>query len=101
MAFDMFMKFTPAWRARPETRSTRGRSTSSPGAGECRTADRPTWAAVRAGKASVQDLSFTKYIEKSSCDLLSASCARAALRYGLVTVRKAGWHAAGVPHRSR
>ena len=43
-----------------------------------------------AGKVSVQDLSFTKYIDASSPDLLLSCCNGKHLDEALLTVRKAG-----------
>jgi type VI secretion system secreted protein Hcp len=43
-----------------------------------------------AGKANVQDLSFTKYIDKSSPDLLLASCNGKHFKEAKLVVRKAG-----------
>lgn len=43
-----------------------------------------------AGKVSVQDLSFTKYIDKSTPDLLLASCNGKHFDKAVLTVRKAG-----------
>src|SRR5712691_1429529 len=42
------------------------------------------------GKVSVQDLSFTKYIDAASADLLLACCNGKHLDEALLTVRKAG-----------
>jgi type VI secretion system secreted protein Hcp len=43
-----------------------------------------------AGKVDVQDLSFTKYIDKSTPDLLLASCNGKHIDKAQLTVRKAG-----------
>jgi len=43
-----------------------------------------------AGKVSVQDLSFTKYIDKGSADLLLATCNGKHFPTAVLTVRKAG-----------
>jgi type VI secretion system secreted protein Hcp len=43
-----------------------------------------------AGKVNVQDLSFTKYIDKGSCDLLLAACNGKHFDKAVLTVRKAG-----------
>ena len=43
-----------------------------------------------AGKANVQDLSFTKYVDKSTPDLMLASCNGKHYGSALLTVRKAG-----------
>ena len=43
-----------------------------------------------AGKANVQDLSFTKYIDKSTPDLMLAACNGKHFDKAVVTVRKAG-----------
>src|ERR1700748_2672112 len=43
-----------------------------------------------AGKANVQDLSFTKYIDKTTPDLLLSSCNGKHFASALLTVRKAG-----------
>jgi type VI secretion system secreted protein Hcp len=43
-----------------------------------------------AGKVNVQDLSFTKYIDKSSCSLQLACCKGTHYDKALLTVRKAG-----------
>jgi len=43
-----------------------------------------------AGKVNVQDLSFTKYIDKSSPDLMLACCNGKHYDSALLTVRKAG-----------
>ena len=43
-----------------------------------------------AGKVNVQDLSFTKYIDKSSPDLMLNCCNGKHIKDGLLTVRKAG-----------
>ena len=43
-----------------------------------------------AGKVNVQDLSFTKYIDKSSPDLMLACCNGKHYPEALLTVRKAG-----------
>jgi type VI secretion system secreted protein Hcp len=43
-----------------------------------------------AGKANVQDLSFTKYIDKSSAPLMLACCNGKHLEEAVLTVRKAG-----------
>lgn len=42
------------------------------------------------GKVNVQDLSFTKYIDKSSCDLLLACCNGKHYDKATLIVRKAG-----------
>lgn len=43
-----------------------------------------------AGKANVQDLSITKYIDKSSCSLLNAACVGKHFPTATLIVRKAG-----------
>jgi type VI secretion system secreted protein Hcp len=43
-----------------------------------------------AGKVNVQDLSFTKYIDKSTPDLMLACCNGKHFEQALLTVRKAG-----------
>lgn len=43
-----------------------------------------------AGKVSVQDLSFTKYVDKSSTALILAACKGAHIDSATLTVRKAG-----------
>jgi type VI secretion system secreted protein Hcp len=43
-----------------------------------------------AGKVNVQDLSFTKYIDKSSPDLMLAACNGKHYAKAVLTVRKAG-----------
>ena len=43
-----------------------------------------------AGKANVQDLSFTKYIDKTTCSLLLASCKGTHYDTATLVVRKAG-----------
>jgi type VI secretion system secreted protein Hcp len=43
-----------------------------------------------AGKANVQDLSFTKYIDKSTPDLLNACCTGKHFATAVLIVRKAG-----------
>lgn len=43
-----------------------------------------------AGKVNVQDLSFTKYIDKSSCDLMLAACNGKHFDKATLVVRKAG-----------
>lgn len=43
-----------------------------------------------AGKASVQDLSITKYIDKSSTDLMKAACSGTHFKNAKLIVRKAG-----------
>jgi type VI secretion system secreted protein Hcp len=43
-----------------------------------------------AGKVNVQDLSFTKYIDKSSPDLMLATCNGKHFPKAVLTVRKAG-----------
>ena len=43
-----------------------------------------------AGKANVQDLSFTKYIDKSSPDLMLSACNGKHFDKAVLTVRKAG-----------
>jgi type VI secretion system secreted protein Hcp len=43
-----------------------------------------------AGKANVQDLSITKYIDKASCDLLLATCNGKHYPTATLVVRKAG-----------
>ena len=43
-----------------------------------------------AGKVNVQDISFTHYIDKSSCDLMKACCNGTHFAKAVLTVRKAG-----------
>ena len=43
-----------------------------------------------AGKVNVQDLSFTKYIDKSSADLMLSCCTGKHYGDALLTIRKAG-----------
>lgn len=43
-----------------------------------------------AGKCNVQDVSFTKYVDLSSCKLLTAACNGKHYPEALLTVRKAG-----------
>jgi type VI secretion system secreted protein Hcp len=43
-----------------------------------------------AGKVNVQDLSFTKYIDKSSPDLMLAACNGKHFAKAVLTIRKAG-----------
>jgi type VI secretion system secreted protein Hcp len=43
-----------------------------------------------AGKANVQDISLTKYIDASSCDLIMAACNGKHFNEATLTVRKAG-----------
>ena len=45
-----------------------------------------------AGKVNVQDLSFTKYIDKSSTNLIMACCKGSHYPEAKLTVRKAGGH---------
>jgi type VI secretion system secreted protein Hcp len=45
---------------------------------------------IGAGKANVQDLSLTKYIDKSSCDLMLACCTGKHYTDATLIVRKAG-----------
>jgi len=45
---------------------------------------------VGAGKANVQDLSLTKYIDKASCDLMLACCTGKHYTDATLVVRKAG-----------
>lgn len=45
-----------------------------------------------AGKVNVQDLSFTKYIDASSPNLIKAVCNGKHFKQALLTVRKAGEH---------
>lgn len=44
------------------------------------------------GKASFQDLSFTKYIDKSSTELMIAGAGGKHIKNALLTLRKAGEH---------
>jgi type VI secretion system secreted protein Hcp len=43
-----------------------------------------------AGKANVQDLSFTKYIDKASADLMKACISGKHIDKGILTIKKAG-----------
>lgn len=43
-----------------------------------------------AGKVNVQDISFTKYVDKSSPNLLRACCKGSHFKQAVLTVRKAG-----------
>lgn len=43
-----------------------------------------------AGKVSVHDIAVTKYVDKSSCDLMYACASGKHIPSGLITVRKAG-----------
>ena len=43
-----------------------------------------------AGKVNVQDISFTKYVDKSSPNLLRHCCTGKHLKQAVITVRKAG-----------
>lgn len=43
-----------------------------------------------AGKANVQDLSFTKYIDKASADLMKATISGKHIAEGVLTIKKAG-----------
>jgi type VI secretion system secreted protein Hcp len=43
-----------------------------------------------AGKVNVQDVSFTKYVDKGSCDLYFAACKGTHFSKATLTVRKAG-----------
>jgi len=45
-----------------------------------------------AGKVNVQDISFTKYIDKATPDLLLATCDGKHFPEAILTVRKAGEH---------
>lgn len=45
---------------------------------------------LSAGKVNIQDLSITKYMDKSSCDLMFHSASGKHIAEGLLTVRKAG-----------
>jgi type VI secretion system secreted protein Hcp len=49
-----------------------------------------TGGGVGSGKANVQDLSLTKYIDKSSCDLMLACCTGKHYDTATLVVRKAG-----------
>jgi type VI secretion system secreted protein Hcp len=42
------------------------------------------------GKVSVHDISFTKFVDKSTCDLIYACASGKHIPEGLITVRKAG-----------
>src|SRR6201985_2127580 len=90
MAMDMFMKID----------SLKGESVDKTHAGEI---DVLAWSwgmsnsgsahvggGAGAGKVNVQDLSFTKYMDKSTPDLLLASCNGKHYDNALLTVRKAG-----------
>ena len=43
-----------------------------------------------AGKANVQDISITKYIDKATCDLAKACISGKHIEEGILTIRKAG-----------
>lgn len=45
-----------------------------------------------AGKVSVHDISLTKFMDKSSCDLMYHCASGKHIANGLITVRKAGEH---------
>ncbi len=90
MAMDMFMKID----------SLKGESRDKSHAGEI---DVLAWSwglsnsgsahqgtGAGAGKVNVQDLSFTKYIDKSTPDMLLAACNGKHYKSALLTVRKAG-----------
>lgn len=43
-----------------------------------------------AGKVSVHDISITKHVDSSTCNLMLACCTGKHIKEGLITVRKAG-----------
>src|SRR5438270_10620750 len=45
-----------------------------------------------AGKVNVQDLTFTKYVDSSSPNLIKFCCNGKHFKQGLLTIRKAGEH---------
>lgn len=91
MAVDMFMKFTPALAGEARDKVHAGEiDVLAWSWGVSNSGSAHVGGGAGAGKANVQDLSFTKYIDKSSCDLLSASCVGKHYTTALLTVRKAG-----------
>src|ERR1700741_2247200 len=91
MAVDMFMKFTP--ESKGESKDNTYKDTIDVLAwswGVSNSGSAHVGGGAGAGKANVQDLSFTKYVDKSTPDLLLASCNGKHYGSALLTVRKAG-----------
>ena len=91
MAVDMFMKIDGVTGEAKDSAHMPTRSTSSPGPGACSNPAAGTLGGGGgSGKVNVQDLSFTKYVDKSSTDLMLFCCNGKHVKEATLTVRKAG-----------
>ena len=89
MAMDMFMKIDEVDGESKDGKHRRT-STSWRGAGAPAQSGTRTGSGGGAGKVNVQDLSFTKYVDKSSHALLLACCKGTHYAKAVLVVRKAG-----------
>jgi len=91
MAVDMFMKFTPELKGESKDKTHAGAIDVlawSWGVSNSGTAH--TGGGMGAGKANFQDLSFTKYVDMASCDLVYDCSSGKHLDKAELIVRKAG-----------
>lgn len=89
MAVDMFIKISDV-KGESRTRLMPRKSTCWHGAGACPSPGRCTYGGGGAGKVNVQDLSFTKYIDKSTPNLMMACSSGKHYPQAKLTIRKAG-----------
>src|SRR3954462_4120254 len=90
MAVDMFMKID---EMKGESRDTKHKEDIDVLAwswGMSNSGSAHVGGGAGAGKVNVQDLSFTKYIDKSSCSLMLACCNGKHFPSATLVVRKAG-----------
>lgn len=91
MAVDMFIKFTPELKGESRDKTHAGEiDVLAWSWGVSNSGSAHVGGGAGAGKANVQDLSFTKYIDKSSPSLQLACCKGTHYGSALLTVRKAG-----------
>ncbi|MHB1559328.1 MAG: Hcp family type VI secretion system effector [Isosphaeraceae bacterium] len=91
MAVDMFLKFTPDLKG--ESRDDKHKNEIDVLAwswGISNSGTAHTGGGAGAGKANVQDMSLTKYVDKASPDLMLACCNGKHYDSAVLVVRKAG-----------
>ncbi len=90
MAVDMFLKLTGIKGESKDDKHKDEIHIESFSWGATQTGAGHSAGGLGAGKVNVHDISITKYVDKSSCDLLYHCAAGKHIAEGLLTVRKAG-----------
>ncbi|MEO6786140.1 MAG: type VI secretion system tube protein Hcp [Chthoniobacteraceae bacterium] len=92
MAVDMFMKIGDVKGESKDKKHSKSIDVLAWSWGVSNSGNAQVGGGAGAGKVNVQDLSFTKYVDSSSCPLFLAASNGKHYKEALLTVRKAGEH---------